>query len=330
MNLAFFYALTSFGDRPNDTPNEKLNHSLLIYLGITMSIGGIIWGSICLSYGLNKHSMIPLGYAFLTILNFLFFALLKSFTLARFVQIFISVLLPFIFQWSLGGFIPSGAVMLWAMISLISMITVQSTLQNIFWLIMYIILTIGSGFIIGNDSMNQYLIKLGLGGVEIPPNLVTLFFVLNISIISLFAVGLNIYFVKRHEMAQIELIESEKTLKAIVEYIGKAIINVNQHGTILFANKEISYLFGYNDKELVGKNINQIVRERRRAQKNPLMLEDERYVHYLLKSAKEHSGRRKNGSVFPIKVELAKIIMENNEKMYVGVINKLKNNKVVE
>jgi len=324
MSLAFIHGLTAFGDQPNDSPNEKLNHSLLIYLGIAMSIGGITWGSICLAYDLKLQAFIPLGYAFLTVINFTIFAISKSFGFARFCQILISVSLPFIFQWSLGGFIPSGAVMLWAIIALISMITVQSILQNVFWLILYIGLTVGSG--IFDNKLTQY----GLGGLDIPEILSTVFFVLNISIISMFAVGLNIYFVKRHEKAQLEIIESEKKLKAIVDYIGKALINVDEYGKILFANKEISYLFGYEEDELQGENINSIVRERRRAQKNPLMLEDQSYIHYLLRSAKDHAGIHKHGNIFPIKLELTTMRLpkgnedeEEYENMYVGIINKL-------
>ena len=324
MNFAFIHRLTAFGDEPNDSPNEKLNHSLLIYLGVAMSIGGVTWGSICIAYNLYLQAFIPLGYAALTLINFVIFRFSKSFPVARFFQIFISISLPFIFQWSLGGFIPSGAVMLWAIIALISMITVQSILQNIFWLMLYIGLTIGSGLF--DNKLTQY----GLGGLDIPEILSTIFFVLNISIISIFAVGLNIYFVKRHEKAQFEIIESEKKLKAIVDYIGKALINVDQYGKILFSNHEISHLFGYKEGELEGENINTIVRERRRAQQNPLMLEDQSYIHYLLRSAKDHAGIHKHGNIFPIKLELTtmRIPKEDEdedayENMYVGVINKL-------
>ena len=315
MNLQAIHALTSFGDRPNDSANEKLNHSLLIYLGLAMSIGGIIWGGICLSYGLNLQASIPLGYAAITMANFIVFGVSKSFSVVRFIQIFISVLLPFVFQWSLGGFIPSGAVMLWAMISLISMITVQSVGQNIFWLVLYIALTIGSGLV------DNRLTEFGLGGVDIPTNLRTLFFVLNISIISMFAVGLNIYFVKRHETAQLDMMESEKKLRAIVEYIGKAIINVDQYGEVIFANKGIAKLFGYEEDEIEGMNINQLIRERRRAQTNELMHEDEMYIHYLLMNAKEHAGRHKMGKIFPIKIDLVVMDVNEDEKMYVGVVN---------
>ncbi len=315
MSLAFIHKLTAFGNRPNDSTTEKLNHSLLIYLGLAMSIGGIIWGSICLSYGLQLQAVIPLGYAVLTVINFIFFAITKLFGFARFFQVLISVLLPFVFQWSLGGFVPSGAVMLWAMISLISMITVQSTAHNIWWLFLYTVLTIISGLF--NEKLNQY----GLGSVDIPPTLTTIFFVLNISIISIFAVGLNIYFVKRDEKAQIELIESEKKFKAIVEYIGKAIINIDQYGTILYANEAICELFGYQDGELAGQNVNHIIREQRRSQNNPLMYEDEQYIYYLLKIAKKHVGKHQNGTLIPIKLELTTMNIADGEKMYVGVIN---------
>ena len=315
MNLAFIQKLTTFGDRPNDSNEDKLNHSLMIYVGIAMSIGGIIWGSICWKYDLKLQAITPYGYAFATVINFTIFKVFKSFTFCKSFQIFISVLLPFLFQWSLGGFIPSGAVMLWAVIALISMITVQSIGHNIFWLAVYLILTIVSGIIDHNLFLYGF-------NIEIPPDLVTVFFVLNIGIISMFAVGLNIYYVKRHESLQKELTKSEKKLKAIVEYIGKAIINIDKSGNILYANTEINKMFGYRESELEGHNINKIIREKRRNQDNSLMRENESYIQFLLKVVTEHSGKTKNGKLFPIKLDLT--IMElDGEKLFVGMIHNL-------
>ena len=83
----------------------------------------------------------------LTIINFLFFARSKNFQLARTIQVLISLLLPFFFQWSLGGFIVSGAVMLWAMLALAAAFTFQSAWLNVRWLAAFLALTVVSGIV---------------------------------------------------------------------------------------------------------------------------------------------------------------------------------------
>ncbi len=312
MNLHFIHQLTTFGDSPDDSDEDKLNHSLLIYVGIAMSIGGIIWGSICWAYDLTLQATIPYGYGIATLFNFIIFRIFKSFVFCKNFQVFISILLPFLFQWTLGGIVPSGAVMLWAVIALISMITVQNITYNIFWLIFYLVLVIISGLI------DHRLISYGFN-VDVPEVLSTIFFSLNIGIISFFAVGLNIFFVKRYEVLQNEMKQSEQQLQAIVQYIGKAIISIDKTGTIVFVNKEMSDMFGYTEEELKGQNINIILREKRREQSNPLMKKDERYIYYLLKVAKGHLGRKKDGTTLPVKVDLSTMDMEK-DKMYVGII----------
>ena len=112
-------AFTTLGDRPQDTDDEKLEHHYLIYMGLLMACGGIIWGSLSASYGLLVPSAIPFGYTILTIFNFSYFRASKNFRRVRFFQVLMSLLLPFMFQWTLGGFVASGAVMVWSMVALL-------------------------------------------------------------------------------------------------------------------------------------------------------------------------------------------------------------------
>ncbi len=305
--------LVAIGNKSSDTNIDKLNQSLLIYIGLALTFGGLIWGGICLYFDLPLQASIPLGYGVLTLVNFIIFGTTKAYKFARTVQILISVMLPFLFQWSLGGFVPSGAAMLWAMVALISMITIQSTMHNVFWLMVYVVLTVISGII--NSKMAAYV-----SYVDIPEFLSTIFFVLNISIISLCAVGLNIYFVKRHETLQKDLKSSEKKLTAIVEYMGKAIINVDKNGNILFTNKKTSDIFGYQEQELEGRNICDILLRKTQEQKNTIMRKDVTYIRNLLLNINQHSGKSKKHKIFPLNTSFSTIRIED-EETFVGVIN---------
>ena len=138
-------SLLQIGDRPDDPHNVMLMHHFLVSMGVFMSFGGLIWGSMSLAFGLTLQSLIPYSYVLLTIINFLFFERFKNFQLARSFQVLISLLLPFFFQWSLGGFIVSGAVMLWAMLALAAAFTFQSAWLNVRWLVAFLALTVVSG-----------------------------------------------------------------------------------------------------------------------------------------------------------------------------------------
>ena len=108
----FFLKFGRIGAVAGDPPELMLQKQFLVYLGGAMSLGGIMWGSLALWQGLLVAALIPYGYTFVTFFNFLGFQWRKNFRVAKFVQIVISLLLPFMFQYSLGGFANTGAVML--------------------------------------------------------------------------------------------------------------------------------------------------------------------------------------------------------------------------
>ena len=80
--------IIDIGDLPQDSKEKKTEHHFLIYMGLLMSFGGIIWGSMFLFYDIYIPSLIPYGYTVLTTINFVYFYYSKNFKLCRFVQRF--------------------------------------------------------------------------------------------------------------------------------------------------------------------------------------------------------------------------------------------------
>ncbi|MFC1825754.1 hypothetical protein ACFL9T_23865, partial [Thermodesulfobacteriota bacterium] len=58
-------AIAAIGDRSQDSEEQKLEHHFLLYMGLMMGFGGIIWGSISFYYGLLIPSIIPFSYTIL-------------------------------------------------------------------------------------------------------------------------------------------------------------------------------------------------------------------------------------------------------------------------
>jgi len=195
--------LGKFGDLPTDPPEESLKKFFLVSMGVLMSGGGIMWGSICTSFNMHYQSIIPYGYTVLTILNLVFFALTKKFKAVRFIQVLMSLLLPFLFQWSLGGFVASGAVMLWSLLALVGSFTFQNTSLSMRWLVTYLLFTIAAGFL---DPVVRPF------GISVSEDITTTFFVANIVTVSAIVVSLMIYLLSQREKSNFELAEALSSL----------------------------------------------------------------------------------------------------------------------
>ena len=208
INNSVILNIGSIGDKPTDSDEDKLRHRFLIYMGILMSGGGILWGSISSYHGLFFPSLIPYGYTILTVLNFAYLSVSKNFPVVRFFQVLISLLLPFFFQWSLGGFIPSGAMMMWSTLAIVGSLTFADARSNIKWLVLYTILTIFTGLIDG--MVNPY-------SINISPSVNTAFFVINIIVVSAIVFGLTIYLLEKREKTNQALAELLEKVEQKVE-----------------------------------------------------------------------------------------------------------------
>ncbi|GEM_PF-4369395 len=188
-------------------------------MGYLMAVGGLVWGTLSIVYELYLPSLIPYSYTILTIFNFVLFSRLKNFRQTRVFQLFISVLLPFLFQWILGGFIPSGAVMIWAIIPLLASISFQNIQLAKRWLWLYLLLILISAWI---DVVAPFQ------AVTVNNNLITLFFVLNISVVSATIIVLVTYFVEKENKAHYKLQLITKQIQISHEELETTLEIVNQ------------------------------------------------------------------------------------------------------
>lgn len=196
----------SIGQTSSDIPALKVRKSFLVFLATFMSCGGIIWGSISMTYGLVWQSLIPYGYVAISLINITIFGLTKQFKIARAVQIFISLLLPFLFQWSLGGFFSSGLIMLWAILAVTSAPALGDVKFSLIWMALYIILGVVS--FAYNDVFVAFKPDILQGQ--------SLFFLtLNTLVISTIVFGLVIFYVGQSQKAQQEAQTINDKLKQV-------------------------------------------------------------------------------------------------------------------
>jgi signal transduction histidine kinase/ActR/RegA family two-component response regulator len=201
-------SLHKIGIKEADSNTVKLRKNFLVYLGITTSLGGLIWGVICLSLGIKVFALLPFGLVILTLCNFYIFSKTRGFNFPRFFQVLISFIIPFIFQFLMGGFIATGGVMLWSLLSLISTLALFSTRHAIYWLIFYFLFTAASG-IIDKYSVSPFVTT---------SNLSNLFFVINFLCISAIGFALTNFFIgsrisalKNAELAKKDAVVANKS-----------------------------------------------------------------------------------------------------------------------
>ena len=203
------HAFAALGDRPGDGDEARQHHRLLIAMGILMSGGGLLWGTLCLAFGFHAASAIPYGYVVLTALNLAFFHRTKRFGTVRFVQVAMSLLLPVLFQLALGGFVRSGASMLWSLLALGGSLTFSEVRLGVRWLVLYVVGTVICGVFDGAASR--------LHAAPIEPWVTTAFFVVNISVITSIFFFLTLQMLAAHRRIQGELAAASARVQQLAE-----------------------------------------------------------------------------------------------------------------
>jgi len=201
--MTFIERFAALADTPSDDSEQRLKKRYLLLTGVVMGTGGVIWGTISAWAGLYRESLIPFGYTAITIANFAWLSRAKRFGLARSVQVFISLALPFLFQWVLGGFVSSGCMMIWAMLSLVGSLSFEKSGTALKWLWMYLALTVVSGILEGHLSVPDVLRNERFAQFS---------FALNIATVSTAVFGLTLFFVRLREKTTIELAEKNRQL----------------------------------------------------------------------------------------------------------------------
>ncbi len=125
----WIYRLANAGSLPSDTLDQRLRKAVLIFLATIYCIAGVLWGIAYFALGLPLSGSIPLGYVVVSAGSLYYFFRKKRYGVFRFIQLLLILLLPFLLQYSLGGFAASSTVIVWAILSPIGALMFASTRQ---------------------------------------------------------------------------------------------------------------------------------------------------------------------------------------------------------
>ena len=203
--------LTDLGTLPSDSEEVRLRKSVLTLSASLMATLSFVWVGTYAVLGLWLSAAIPFAYQLASTASIYTFARTRRYSLFRRSQLWMSLVLPFALQWSLGGFANSSAVSLWAFTCPVGALLFVGARQAVPWFFGFGALVAFSGAI---DS------TLAASAPHIPGGVVVAFFVLNILGPSTTAYVLLQYFVRARERARAELeIEREKSERLLLNVL---------------------------------------------------------------------------------------------------------------
>jgi class 3 adenylate cyclase len=222
--------LAFLGVAGSDDDELRLQKVTLTLAAITVSVLAIVWVGTYLALGLPVSAAIPFGYQVVSIASLVVFARTRNYRVFRVSQLALIFILPFLLQWSLGGYVASSAVSLWALVGAFGALFFYSARDAIPWFVAFIALTAVSGLAEPIVSTNP---------APIPVAVQTAFFVLNICGVALTAYLLLQYAVRARDAA---LASSERLLLNILP---KSIADrlKRDEGRIAEAHDDVTVLF---------------------------------------------------------------------------------------
>ena len=222
---------------PSDSPDERLRKSTLVLTSILITIFSCIWVGTYAALGLSLAALVPLGYQVASLVGLAFLARTKRYSVYRASQIALMLLLPFLLQWSLGGFVESGSVAIWAFFAPLAALVFYGPREAIPWFGAFLALVVLSAAIDG---------VLPEPSQSIPSWLVVAFFALNIFGPSITTFALLEHFVRSRDRAHRLLsAEQERSETLLLSIFPRAIaerLKVSR-SVIAERSEEVSILF---------------------------------------------------------------------------------------
>jgi len=121
-----------------------------------------------------------------------------------------------------------------------------------------------------------------------------------------------------------------KRLSAVIDNIVDGIITIGERGTIESFNPAARRIFGYENKEVIGKNVKMLMPE-------PYQSQHDGYLDHHLRTGekkvigigREVTGRRKDDSTFPMELAVSEVKIEG-VRHFVGIVRDITERKVFE
>ncbi len=176
----------------HDSDQVRAQKATLTLAAACVTALAVLWVGTYWILGLAQAAVIPFLYQIASMASIAVFARTKNYGFFRSSQAAMMTTLPFLLQWTLGGYVASSAVSLWALVAAIGTLFFFTAAESIPWFVAFCGLTVLSGLLDPTVSRTP---------AAIPDGVRTAFFVLNVTGVSLTAYLLLQYAVRARDEA---------------------------------------------------------------------------------------------------------------------------------
>ena len=180
------------------SPEEKLAGDMLVFSTALMMVASMLWLAIYWSFGQRFSTLIPLIFLLASLCTIVFFLKTRKLPVFCLMQLALFLFTPFALQWTMGNFVNSSGVSLWALLAPVGAIVILGTRESVPWFVAYIFMTAMSGmfdFVLWDSK-------------QFDQRTVAVFFVLNFVSISAMVYVLLWYF-SREKTKLLEAIDAQ-------------------------------------------------------------------------------------------------------------------------
>jgi adenylate cyclase len=241
--------LADLGSGPADPPDERLRHGTLIFASVLITLISVIWVATYLAYGYPTSAAIPALYQLTTVVGLVVLVRTRRFGVFRTTQLLAFLVLPALLQVSLGGFVASSAMILWAIFTPLAALALQGLRHSIVWFVAFFAELVVLALLDPRLSQNP---------AALPTGFVITFFVLNVMGLTLSSYVMLGYFVEQRERAHRALqAERERSERLLLNVLPGPIAERLKVGTGVIADHydTVSVLFadlvGFTERSLV-------------------------------------------------------------------------------
>lgn len=209
--------LVEIGAEPSDSDELRVRKAVMVLSASLMASLSFVWVVTYASLGLWVSAAIPFVYQLASAASIYMFARSHRYILFRQSQLLMSLVFPFLLQWSLGGFETSSAVCLWGITSPLGALLFVGARQSIPWFVAF-------GGLVGISAAIDPL--LAGDAHDVPYSVVVTFFALNIMGVATTAYALLQYFVRARERALSDLAHEHRELEREQDKSERLLLNV--------------------------------------------------------------------------------------------------------
>lgn len=127
---------------------------------------------------------------------------------------------------------------------------------------------------------------------------------------------------------QKDLTVYETRIRAVMDNVVDGIITIKEDGSIDAVNPAVEHIFSYRSEELIGQHVDILIPENMRKQNETFLLHDMEgeQRNILVGVAREISGKKKNGSVFPMDIAVSDMHL-GEARYYIAIVRDITSRK---